>query len=48
MLYEVITQRLIKAAESTPPRWGISRAAALLKVFFPYLCFDTVVKTDSE
>jgi thioester reductase-like protein len=35
-------ERLVSTAAETPPRWGISRAAALLKVFLPYLCFDTV------
>jgi hypothetical protein len=35
-------ERLIDGATGTPASWGVSRAAALLKVFLPYLCFDTV------
>jgi nucleoside-diphosphate-sugar epimerase len=35
-------EKLIDGAASTPNRWGVARAAALLKVFLPYLCFDTV------
>jgi hypothetical protein len=27
---------------STPRRWGIARPASLMKVFWPYLVFDTV------
>ncbi|HET8937439.1 MAG TPA: SDR family oxidoreductase [Polyangiales bacterium] len=35
-------ERLVSAAAETPAKLGVSRAAALLKVFLPYLCFDTV------
>jgi thioester reductase-like protein len=35
-------ERLVAAAAATPPSWAVSRPAALLKVFLPYLCFDTV------
>jgi hypothetical protein len=35
-------EKLVAAAAETPARWGVSRPAALLKVFLPYLCFDTV------
>jgi thioester reductase-like protein len=35
-------EKLVATASETPARWGVSRAAALLKVFLPYLCFDTV------
>jgi len=35
-------ERLVAAVAETPTRWGVSRPAALLKVFLPYLCFDTV------
>jgi thioester reductase-like protein len=35
-------EKLVSTASDTPPSWGVSRAAALLKVFLPYLCFDTV------
>lgn len=35
-------ERLVSSVSNTPPSWGMSRAAALLKVFLPYLCFDTV------
>ena len=34
--------KLIASASQTPTSWGVSRPAALLKVFLPYLCFDTV------
>ncbi|MET0388758.1 MAG: SDR family oxidoreductase [Polyangiales bacterium] len=35
-------ERLVDAAAGSPARWGVSRPASLLKVFLPYLCFDTV------
>jgi thioester reductase-like protein len=35
-------EKLVSAASETPADWGVSRPAALLKVFLPYLCFDTV------
>jgi len=35
-------ERLVSLAAESPQAWGISRPAALLKVFLPYLCFDTV------
>jgi thioester reductase-like protein len=35
-------ESLVSAVSDTPARWGMARAAALLKVFLPYLCFDTV------
>jgi thioester reductase-like protein len=35
-------ERLVSLAADSPQKWGISRPAALLKVFLPYLCFDTV------
>jgi len=35
-------ERLVSLASETPVNWGVSRPAALLKVFLPYLCFDTV------
>jgi thioester reductase-like protein len=35
-------QRLVDGLTLTPARWGLSRPAALLEVFLPYLCFDTV------
>ena len=35
-------ERLVSLAAETPTQWGVSRPAALLKVFLPYLCFDTV------
>jgi thioester reductase-like protein len=33
---------LVNAAASGPRKFGLSRPASLLKVFLPYLCFDTV------
>ena len=33
---------LVGACSNTPTRFGIARPASLLKVFLPYLCFDTV------
>jgi nucleoside-diphosphate-sugar epimerase len=35
-------EKLVAAVAETPARWGVARPAALLKVFLPYLCFDTV------
>jgi thioester reductase-like protein len=35
-------EALVAMCASTPNRWRIARPAALLKVFLPYLCFDTV------
>jgi hypothetical protein len=35
-------ERLVSAAASAPQTLGVARPAALLKVFLPYLCFDTV------
>jgi len=35
-------EKLVSAVAETPARWGVARPAALLKVFLPYLCFDTV------
>jgi nucleoside-diphosphate-sugar epimerase len=35
-------EKLVSAAAESPADWGVSRPAALLKVFLPYLCFDTV------
>jgi len=35
-------EKLVDAAAAAPARWGLSRPASLLKVFMPYLCFDTV------
>lgn len=34
--------RTVSSAADTPKQWGIAPAASLLKVFLPYLCFDTV------
>jgi thioester reductase-like protein len=34
--------RSVQALASTPRSWGAAGAASLLKVFMPYLCFDTV------
>lgn len=34
--------QLVAAVSNTPSAWGAARPAALLKVFLPYLCFDTV------
>jgi thioester reductase-like protein len=34
--------QLVAAASNAPASWGLARPAALLKVFLPYLCFDTV------
>jgi hypothetical protein len=34
--------RMVDGAADTPREWGVAPAAALLKVFMPYLCFDTV------
>jgi nucleoside-diphosphate-sugar epimerase len=34
--------RGVSALSSTPREWGAAGPAALLKVFLPYLCFDTV------
>ncbi|HEX2676097.1 MAG TPA: SDR family oxidoreductase [Polyangiales bacterium] len=34
--------RTVSSAADTPRPWGIAPAASLLKVFLPYLCFDTV------
>jgi thioester reductase-like protein len=33
---------LVDALALTPRGWGVARPAALLDVFLPYLCFDTV------
>jgi len=33
---------LVDALTGTPRSWGVSRPAALMKVFLPYLTFDTV------
>jgi thioester reductase-like protein len=33
---------LVNGTARTPAAWGVARPAALLKVFMPYLCFDTV------
>jgi len=35
-------ERAVSALSSTPREWGASGPASLLKVFLPYLCFDTV------
>lgn len=35
-------ERLVSAASNTPRDWGAAGPASLLKVFLPYLCFDTV------
>jgi thioester reductase-like protein len=35
-------ERLVNALANTPRDWGAAGAASLLKVFLPYLCFDTV------
>jgi thioester reductase-like protein len=35
-------ERLVSAVSNTPREWGASGPASLLKVFLPYLCFDTV------
>jgi thioester reductase-like protein len=35
-------ERLVNALSNTPRNWGAAGAASLLKVFLPYLCFDTV------
>ena len=35
-------EALVAAASNTPNRWRVARPASLLKVFLPYLCFDTV------
>lgn len=34
--------RAVSSAADTPRPWGVAPAAALLKVFLPYLAFDTV------
>jgi nucleoside-diphosphate-sugar epimerase len=34
--------KLVDALALTPRDWGVARPAALLDVFLPYLCFDTV------
>jgi thioester reductase-like protein len=33
---------LVNATANAPRAWGIAKPAALLQVFMPYLCFDTV------
>jgi hypothetical protein len=33
---------LVNGLANTPRDWGAAGAASLLKVFLPYLCFDTV------
>jgi thioester reductase-like protein len=33
---------LVNATANAPRAWGIAKPAALLQVFLPYLCFDTV------
>ena len=35
-------ERSVAALSNTPRPWGVAGAASLLKVFMPYLCFDTV------
>jgi thioester reductase-like protein len=35
-------ERSVQALAATPRNWGAAGAASLLKVFMPYLCFDTV------
>lgn len=35
-------ERSVSALSNTPREWGAAGPAALLKVFLPYLCFDTV------
>jgi len=35
-------ERTVALASNTPRQWGVARAASLLAVFLPYLCFDTV------
>ena len=35
-------EALVAACAAAPTGWGFARPAALLKVFLPYLCFDTV------
>lgn len=35
-------ERTVSAVSNTPREWGVAGAASLLKVFLPYLCFDTV------
>lgn len=35
-------ERAVSALSNTPREWGAAGPAALLKVFLPYLCFDTV------
>ncbi len=34
--------RAVSSAADSPRHWGVAPAASLLKVFLPYLCFDTV------
>ena len=34
--------RIVNATANAPRGWGIAKPAALLQVFLPYLCFDTV------
>ena len=36
------TGRLSQLLADTPRSWGVSRAASLLKVFWPYITFDTI------
>jgi thioester reductase-like protein len=33
---------LVSATANAPRAWGVAKPAALLQVFLPYLCFDTV------
>lgn len=35
-------ERAVDLLAASPRSWGVARAASLLKVFLPYLCFDTV------
>jgi hypothetical protein len=34
--------RAVSSLAETPRNWGVAGPASLLKVFLPYLCFDTV------
>ncbi|HEX7481105.1 MAG TPA: SDR family oxidoreductase [Polyangiales bacterium] len=34
--------RTVESLANTPRQWGVAGPASLLKVFLPYLCFDTV------
>jgi thioester reductase-like protein len=35
-------ERSVNALSNTPRSWGVAGPASLLRVFMPYLCFDTV------